>query len=101
MQEDDMGYFTPTSLIVNIPDDCGYDVRLSYDINLNDTGVPASYVDWMLRNCLGRWGWWFERDIATLYRKEGERSIAYLSFELEEDLVVFNLTHDISHKHTR
>ena len=55
----------------------------------------------MLRNCLGRWGWWFERDIATLYRKEGERSTAFLSFELEEDLVVFNLTHDISNKHTR
>jgi hypothetical protein len=97
MQEADMGKYSPTSLIVNIPDDCGYGVKLIHNINLNDTGVPATYVDWMRLNCSGRWGWWFERDIATLYSKEGERSVAHLSFELEEDLVIFSLTHDISY----
>ena len=43
----------------------------------------------MLDNCFGKFGWWFDRSLA-------QNSNAFLSFENEEDLVLFSLTHDIT-----
>ena len=101
MQDDDMGYFTPSSLIVNIPEDCGYDLKFEHNLDLKDPGVSAMYVNWCNDNCLGRWGWWFERDLRGYYTNYRDHSNAFLSFENEEDLVLFSLTHDITHKHTK
>lgn len=102
MQDNDQGSFSPSSYIVNIPDDCGYEVKFEYDLCLKDPGVPAVYVDWCTNNCSGRWGWWFDRDNARLYSTRlPDRTQAYLSFEYEEDLIIFTLTHDISNQHTK
>ena len=101
MQDDDLGYVSPRSHIVNIPDNCGYDIRFSYSLCLNDHGVPIGFINWCLNNCDGRWGWFFERDISRFYTHPDTHSTAYMSFEIEEDLILFNLTHDLTNKHTK
>lgn len=102
MQEDNLGKITPRSLIVNIPDTCGYEKIFAHNLDLKDPGVSYGYVNWCVENCIGLWGWWFERDISKFYTDpDNHTTNAYLSFEMEEDLVLFNLTHDISHQHTK
>ena len=79
---------------MNIPDDCGYEVKFIHNICLNDPGVPFGFINWCLDNCLGKWGWWFSGSNTP------KDSIAYMSFEIEEDLVLFGLTHDLTYKHS-
>ena len=90
MRYEERGVFTSKSFVVNIPDDCGYEIRFNHNIDLRTEGVSATYIDWCVDNCFGKFGWWFTR------RGSNRDSNAYLSFENEEDLVLFNLTHDIT-----
>ncbi len=89
MRYEERGVYTSKSFVVNIPDDCGYEVRFEHNIDLRNEGVSATYIDWCVDNCFGKFGWWFDRSLA-------QNSNAFLSFENEEDLVLFSLTHDIT-----
>lgn len=100
MQDDDLGCVTPRSHVVNIPDDCGYEVKFIHSICLHDTGVPISLINWCQENCIGRWGWHFDRDLSRFYTHPDSHGIAHLSFEIEEDLVLFGLTHDLTYKYS-
>ena len=90
MRYEERGIFTSKSFVVNIPDDCGYEVKFDHNIDLRNEGVSAVYIDWCVDNCFGKFGWWFERG------NSAQDSNAFLSFENEEDLVLFSLTHDIT-----
>lgn len=78
----------------DIPEDCGYNKQFQHNMFLHNDGVRHDIVEWCATNCHGHWGWWFDEG----YNKT---TMAYLSFELEEDLVLFKLTYDIANKHKK
>ena len=43
-----------------VPEDCGYDKRFKFDIDMNSNGIMGDCIEWCQINCKGKWGWWFE-----------------------------------------
>ena len=64
MRYEERGVYTSKSFVVNIPDDCGYEVRFEHNIDLRNEGVSATYIDWCVDNCFGKFGWWLDRSLA-------------------------------------
>jgi hypothetical protein len=66
----------------------------------NVYGVPVEYLEWCQDNCPDRFGWHFESE--PIYERWVEREyvppvdfvhIGYITFEHQEDLVIFKLRH--------
>jgi hypothetical protein len=61
-----------------IPEDCGYEKKFRYNIDMNSNGI------------MGKWGWWFENK--NLYDEKWhnwEEQDAYMSFEKKRDATMF------------
>ena len=43
-----------------IPDDCGYEKKFKYDIDMYSNGIMGDCIEWCQKNCKGKWGWWFK-----------------------------------------
>jgi hypothetical protein len=60
----------------------------------NVYGVPVEYLEWCQDNCPDKFGWHFEME--TIFENEGDYTtvhIGYITFEHQEDLVIFKLRH--------
>ena len=57
-------------------------------------GVPVEYLEWCQDNCPDRFGWHFEME--NIFEHDGSSiaaHIGYITFEHQEDLVIFKLRH--------
>ena len=73
-----------------IPEDCGYDKRFKFDIDMNSNGIMGDCVEWCQLNCKGKWGWWFEaNDSYDPVSYNWEDQNAYMSFEKKKDATRF------------
>ena len=74
----------------DIPNDCGYDKKFKYDIDMDSNGIMGECIEWCQQNCKGKWGWWFEPagEIENP-RNHWEHQNAYMSFEKKTDATRF------------
>ena len=76
--------------LAEISEQCGYDKRFKYVIDMNSNGIMAECIDWCQKNCEGKWGWWFEPagEIENP-TNHWEDQNAYMSFEIKRDATRF------------
>ena len=46
--------------IEEIPNNCGYDKKFKFDINMQSNGIMGDCIEWCQTNCKHKWGWWFQ-----------------------------------------
>ena len=73
-----------------IPDDCGYDKKFRFNIDMHSNGIMGDCIEWCQEKCEARWGWWFEPagKIADP-TNHWEDQNAYMSFESKIDAMKF------------
>jgi hypothetical protein len=77
-----------------LPDGYGYNKIYRYKINLHTYGVGYETIQWCLKNCKSKWGWYFiptKREDS--YLEDYENQDAVLTFKSKQDAVYFKLTH--------
>ena len=42
----------------NIPNDCGYECRFQYDVDMDSNGIAGACIEWCQIHCKSKWGWW-------------------------------------------
>ena len=75
-----------------IPEDCGYEKRFKYDIDMQSNGISGDCIEWCQKNCKHRWGWWFKQD--NLYDPllhNWEHQNSFMSFEKKKEATAFFL----------
>jgi hypothetical protein len=80
---------------------CGYLEKFKYTVDLNNKGVPSTYIEWCDANCIHHWGWHFwqnENAIQTTQLRTNteinhhiEDTRAYMSFESYDEMILFKL----------
>ena len=76
----------------DIPEDCGYDKRFKYDIDMDSNGIMGECIEWCQRNCKGKWGWWFEqKELYNPAWHNWEEQESYMSFEDNREATAFFL----------
>lgn len=76
-----------------IPEDCGYEKKFRFNIDMNNNGIPGECIEWCQANCQGRWGWWFKNK--NLYDEKWhnwEEQNAFMSFQRKRDATMFWLS---------
>ena len=77
-----------------LPPGYGYGKTYRYQINLNQYGVGFDIIQWCLKNCKSKWGWYFvERKDWQDWDDHYQRHDAVLTFKSKQDAVYFKLTH--------
>ena len=78
--------------IDHVPQDCGYEKRFKYDIDMNSNGIMGDCIQWCVNNCEGKWGWWFEQghDYNPSHHNWEEQD-SYMSFEIKKEATAFFL----------
>lgn len=75
-----------------IPEDCGYEKRFTYDIDMNSNGIMSECIEWCQTNCKSKWGWWFEqKDLYNPLHHNWEEQDSYMSFEDNKEATAFFL----------
>ena len=78
-----------------LPPGYGYNKSCQYKVNLGTCGVGFEIMNWCLKNCKSKWGWYFvcekHNDIHDF--PDYESMSAVLTFKLKQDAVYFMLTH--------
>jgi hypothetical protein len=73
-----------------IPDDCGYEKKFRFNIDMNSNGIPGECIEWCQTNCEGKWGWWFEQtDLYSTAWHNWEDQRAYMSFSRKREAMKF------------
>ena len=73
-----------------IPDDCGYEKKFKYNIDMNTNGIPGECIEWCEKNCKHKWGWWFEQtDLYSTAWHNWEEQKAYMSFASKREAMKF------------
>ena len=76
----------------DIHEDCGYDKRFKYDIDMDANGIMGECIEWCQRNCKGKWGWWFEGPVSNNpYDHRWQEQNSYMSFENKREAMAFFL----------
>jgi len=76
--------------LAEIPEDCGYEKKFRYNIDMNSNGIMGDCIEWCQQNCEGRWGWWFDnKEQYNLNWHNWEDQDAYMSFEKKKDATRF------------
>ena len=74
----------------DIPEDCGYQKRFKYDIDMHSNGIMGECIEWCQINCEGKWGWWFETaGHIENPQNHWEDQNSYMSFEKKKDATRF------------
>lgn len=69
-----------------IPEDCGYEKKFRFNIDMNSNGIPGECIEWCQRHCEGKWGWWFkQKDLYSTAWHNWEEQHAYMSFQRKRD----------------
>ena len=77
-------------VLAEIPEDCGYEQKFKFNIDMNSNGVMAECIEWCQINCEGKWGWWFEnKGTYDMNYHNWEDQNAYMSFEKKRDATRF------------
>ena len=75
-----------------LPPRYGYGKKYRYKINLQQYGVGFEIINWCLRNCKSKWGWYFIPAKSDGYLEDYENQHAILTFKSRQDAVYFKLT---------
>ena len=76
----------------DIPEDCGYDKRFKYDIDMNANGIMGDCIELCTSNCKSKWGWWFESpENYNPYQHNWEEQNSFMSFEDKREAMAFFL----------
>jgi hypothetical protein len=72
------------SALDDIPNDCGYECRFEYDVDMHSNGISG--------HCKSKWGWWFEQtDLYNPLVHNWEEQNSYMSFEDNKEATAFFL----------
>ena len=75
-----------------IPDDCGYNKKFKFDINMQSNGIMGDCIEWCQANCKNKWGWWFEGPLGVnSWDHNWEEQNSYMSFENKREAMAFFL----------
>ena len=75
-----------------IPDNCGYDKKFKFDIDMQSNGIMGDCIEWCQTNCKHKWGWWFQQtDLYDPLRHNWEEQNSYMSFENKREAMAFFL----------
>jgi len=86
----------------NIPNDCGYECRFQYDVDMYSNGIMGECIEWCQANCKSKWGWWFEQtDLYDPMRHNWEEQNSYMSFEDNREATAFFLAIGIANMGNR
>ena len=78
--------------IEDIPEDCGYEKKFKYDIDMQSNGIMGECIEWCQTNCKYKWGWWFKQtDLYNPYSHNWEEQNSYMSFENKREAMAFFL----------
>lgn len=73
-----------------IPDDCGYEKKFRFNVDMNNNGIPGECIEWCQEHCEGKWGWWFEQtDLYSTAWHNWEDQRAYMSFQKKKEATRF------------
>ena len=76
----------------NIPNDCGYECRFQYDVDMYSNGIAGECIEWCQAHWKGKWGWWFEQtDLYDPMPHNWEEQNSYMSFEDNKEATAFFL----------
>ena len=79
--------------LADISEQCGYDKRFKYVIDMNSNGIMGECIEWCQINCKGKWGWYFEnKDAYDPMWHNWEEQDSYMSFEKKTDATKFWLS---------
>ena len=77
-----------------LPRGYGYSHKYPYRINLNQYSVGYEILQWCLKNCKSKWGWYFvPTKRQDSYLEDYENQDAILTFKSQQDAVYYRLTH--------
>ena len=75
-----------------IPDDCGYDKKFKFDIDMQSNGIMGDCIEWCQANCKHKWGWWFKGPSGmNPWDHNWEEQNSYMSFENKREAMAFFL----------
>ena len=75
-----------------IPEDCGYDKKFKFDINMQSNGIMGDCIEWCQVHCKKKWGWWFEGPPGNNpWDHNWEEQNSYMSFENKREAMAFFL----------
>ena len=75
-----------------IPEDCGYEKKFRFNIDMNSNGIMGECIEWCQINCEGKWGWWFDqKELYNPNYHNWEEQDAYMSFEDKREATAFFL----------
>ena len=76
--------------LADIPEDCGYQKKFRFNIDMNSNGIMGECIEWCQVNCEGKWGWWFENNNRIENPKtHWEDQNSYMSFQFKRDATRF------------
>ena len=74
----------------DIPNDCGYQKRFKYDIDMHSNGIMGECIEWCQINCKHKWGWWFQGpDNNDPYDHRWQEQSSFMSFENKREAMAF------------
>ena len=74
----------------DIPNDCGYQKRFKYDIDMHSNGIMGECIEWCQINCKHKWGWWFQGpDSNDPYDHRWQEQSSFMSFENKREAMAF------------
>ena len=77
-------------------EECGYNARFKYSVQLPSYGVTPAMIDWMAEHCKGKYGWHFNphdgNDPYSASEDWYEHQDAFCSFSHKKDAIIFSLT---------
>ena len=75
-----------------VPNNCGYEKKFKYDINMHSNGIMGECIEWCQKNTKGKWGWWFEAgpNYSPIHHNWEEQN-SYMSFENKKEAMAFFL----------
>ena len=73
----------------DIPEDCGYDKKFKYDIDMQSNGINGECIEWCQINCKHKWGWWFKNDNSWYEHWDHEKNEAFMSFNSKREAILF------------
>ena len=81
----------------DIPEDCGYEKKFRFNVDMNSNGINGECIEWCQVNCEGKWGWWFEGpESDNTYHHNWEDQDSSMSFQYKRDATKFWLAIGVS-----
>ena len=74
----------------DIPEDCGYQKKFRFNVDMNSNGIMGECIEWCQINCEGKWGWWFDGPAGDdPYQHNWQEQNSFMSFQIKKDATRF------------